>query len=132
MSRYFAENDNESVKTEVFTITSADAKKAHGFFGDYDKRKKFKSESEEMYTKKKRKGYDKFPGKAPINSQHLEKHQYSDGFNPKNRHGKYAQKMAAKRENDRRQAHEIAARTELLLDDDAGFLEPDSDDGTSI
>jgi len=78
--------------------------------------------------RKKRKGYDKFPGKAPINSQHLEKHQYSDGFNPKNRHGKYAQKMAAKRENDRRQAHEIAARTELLLDEDAGFLEPDSDD----
>jgi len=126
MSRYFAENDNESVKTEVFTITSADTKRKHGF--SKDKRKKFKPESEEMYTKKKRKGYDKFPGKAPINSQHLEKHQYSDGFNPKNRHGKYAQKMAAKRENDRRQAHEIAARTELLLDEDAGFLEPDSDD----
>lgn len=126
MSRYFAENDNESIKTEVFTITSADTKKKHGF--SKDKRKKFKPESEEMYTKKKRKGYDKFPGKAPINSEHLEKHQYSDGFNPKNRHGKYAQKMAAKRENDRRQAHEIAARTELLLDEDAGFLEPDSDD----
>jgi len=126
MSRYFAENDNESIKTEVFTITSADTKKRHGF--SKDKRKKFKTESEEMYTKKKRKGYDKFPGKAPINSEHLEKHQYSDGFNPKNRHGKYAQKMAAKRENDRRQAHEIAARTELLLDEDAGFLEPDSDD----
>jgi len=126
MSRYFAENDNESIKTEVFTITSADTKKKHGF--SKDKRKKFKTESEEMYTKKKRKGYDKFPGKAPINSEHLEKHQYSDGFNPKNRHGKYAQKMAAKRENDRRQAHEIAARTELLLDEDAGFLEPDSDD----
>lgn len=126
MSRYFAENDNESIKTEVFTITSADTKRKHGF--SKDKRKKFKTESEEMYTKKKRKGYDKFPGKAPINSQHLEKHQYSDGFNPKNRHGKYAQKMAAKRENDRRQAHEIAARTELLLDEDAGFLEPDSDD----
>ena len=41
---------------------------------------------------------------------------------------KYAQKLAVKREYDRKTAHETAARAELLLGDEAGFLEPDSDD----
>ena len=73
-------------------------------------------------------GKDRFPGKAPIKTESLEKHQYSDAIEPKRFKSKYAQKLAVKREYDRKSAHETAARTELLLEDDAGFIEADSDD----
>ena len=73
-------------------------------------------------------GHDKFPGKATIKADSLEKHQYSEAINPKRFKSKYAQKLAVKREHDRKSAHETAARTELLLGDDAGFIEGDSDD----
>lgn len=73
-------------------------------------------------------GKDKFPGRATIKADSLEKHQYSEAINPKRFKSKYAQKLAVKREHDRKSAHETAARTELLLGDDAGFIEGDSDD----
>ena len=73
-------------------------------------------------------GHDKFPGRATIKADSLEKHQYSEAINPKRFKSKYAQKLAVKREHDRKSAHETAARTELLLGDDAGFIEGDSDD----
>merc|ERR1711944_363394 len=123
-NRYF--NTEESNNAEVFTIGK---KETQGAIKNRKPKNEFKRGDHQLYAKKKRKGnLDRFPGRAPIQPQALEKHQYSDGVDPKKVKSKFAQKMAAKREKDRKRAHEIAARTEILLQDDAGFLEPDSDD----
>ena len=127
MGRYFNEEGTSTDNTEVYTISKADTKQA---IKDRKRKKKSDHYNNEPnpYTKKKQKGIDKFPGKAPIDPVKLEKHQYSEGVNPKRLKSKYAQKLALKREQDRQIAHETAARTEILLQDDAGFLEGDSDD----
>ena len=127
MGRYFNEDGTSTDNTEVFTISKADTKQA---IKDRKRKKKSDRHNDDQgpYTKKKQKGIDKFPGKAPIDPLKLEKHQYSEGVNPKRLKSKYAQKLAYKREQDRQIAHETAARTEILLQDDAGFLEGDSDD----
>ena len=133
MGRYFNEESGEASNAEVYTITKADTDKAAKDRSHVmkDKRKKFRREDRNdggLYAKKRKKGHDKFPGRAPINAEHLERHKYSDGINPKGFKSKYAKNMAAKREKDRQRAHEIAARTEILQPDEAGYLEPDSDD----
>ena len=130
MGRYFTEGDQPG---EVFTITKDDKDQAIKDRSHVmkEKRKKFKRDKADeggMYAKKRKKGRDKFPVKAPIHPDLLDKHKYSDGVNVKRLKSKYAQKMAAKRERERQSAHETAARTEILLQDEAGFLEPDSDD----
>lgn len=131
MGRYFNDEDNGD-SAEVYTISKADKNRAIKDRAAVmkEKRKEFKRRNDnEIYAKpKKRKGKDKFPGRAPIKSENLEKHQYSDSNNPKRFKSKYAQKLAVKREKDRQVAHETAARTEILLGDDAGFVEADSDD----
>ncbi len=131
MSRYFTETQNAESSSEVFQISQAETKQAIKNRGMVmkAKRKEFNHKKEQIYAKSKRKkGKDKFPGKAPISQENLDKHQYSDKINPKGYKSKYAQKLAQKREKEREIAHETAARTELLLGDEAGFLEPDSDD----
>ena len=130
MSRYFTSESKKEVEepAEVFTITKTEANQAIKERKRHEKRAKASDETAKLYAKKRKKGVDKFPGKAPIDSSALEKHQYSDPINPKRFKSKYAQKLAVKREQDRQRAHETAARTEILLQDDAGFLEGDSDD----
>ena len=78
MSRYFAENDG--VATEVYSITkneTNDAIKDRNYVMK-QKRKEFKRSRDELfYSKRKnKKGNDKFPGRAPIKAESLEKHQY--------------------------------------------------------
>jgi len=131
MSRYFNGEDDGGMSAEVFSITKNDTNHAIKNRDRVmkEKRKEFKRSKDELfYAKKKNKGKDRFPGKAPIKTESLEKHQYSDAIEPKRFKSKYAQKLAVKREYDRKSAHETAARTELLLEDDAGFIEADSDD----
>ena len=125
MSRYFTDDSKKEISqpVEVFTITKTETNKAIR-----ESKRHEKSDKNKLYAKKRKKGIDKYPGKAPIDSLALEKHQYSDTINPKRFKSKYAQKLAVKREQDRQKAHETAARTEILLQDDAGFLEGDSDD----
>jgi len=131
MSRYFTEENDGGMSAEVFTISKDDTNHASKIRSSVmrEKGKEFKrSKNELFYAKKKNKGHDKFPGRATIKADSLEKHQYSEAINPKRFKSKYAQKLAVKREHDRKSAHETAARTELLLGDDAGFIEGDSDD----
>jgi len=132
MSRYFTDESNGGMQGEVYSITKSDTNHAIKIRGSVmkEKREEFHRKKDELFyaKRKKKKAKDKFPGRAPINVESLEKHQYSEAINPKRFKSKHAQKLAQKRENDRKSAHETAARTEILLGDDAGFIEPDSDD----
>jgi U3 small nucleolar RNA-associated protein 7 len=134
MNRYFLdgeEQDNGS-PAEVFNITKSETNRAINDRNVVNREKKRRFQREEyqeggLYGKK-RLGKDKYPGKAPVDPEALERHKRSDGVNAKRLKSKFAQKMSEKREKDRQRAHELAARTEILLQDEAGFIEPDSDD----
>ena len=127
--RYFTEDANDE-SIEVFAIGKKETNHAikDRNIVTKEKRKEFKRVKETLYAKKRKKDRDKFPGRAPVQPEVLEKHQYSEAVDVKRIKSKFAQKLAVKKEKDRKRAHEIAARTEILLQDEAGFLEPDSDD----
>ncbi len=136
MGRYFLEKDGDesASKSEVFTITAEDTKNV------INRQRKFKkkqnknrdqdgsADRDSAFAKKRKKGKDKFPGKAPVAPELLEKYNRSDGVKANRLKSKFARKMAQKREFDRQRANEIAARTEILQGDEAGYMEGDSDD----
>ena len=79
MNRYFTDDSKKEQPVEVFTITKTQTNQAIR----ENKRQEKKDNKDKLYAKKRKKGIDKYPGKAPIDSSTLEKHQYSDALNPK-------------------------------------------------
>lgn len=73
----------------------------------------------------------KFPGKAPINPEKSEQHSRGEGFEGKGvKHPLYSIKFKRK-ENKHKYAQEQAARADILLTEDQGFLEVDEDNRTT-
>nr|XP_026494928.1 WD repeat-containing protein 46 [Vanessa tameamea] len=128
MVRYFNTEDN---KDEVTKETSQDVKvykiKPTGRLLKIQKYKKHKIiKNEENIIKEK-----KFAGKAPINPEKLQHHSRGEGFEGKGvRHPLYALKLK-KKESKLKYAQEQAARADILLTEDQGFLEVDEDNRTT-
>jgi hypothetical protein len=137
MGRYFAADEDNDLageakgqKEEVFNITKSQIKKAkRDMKGRNEKSKRNKGDEEgaEQRRRKKRKrtGEDAFPGKAPVNPEALDKQNRGPGIDTKVVRTKFARKETARREAVREQATELAARSELLLAEEAGLLEGD-------
>ena len=87
MSRYFTEESNGGMSEEVYSISKSDTNHAIKIRGSVmkEKREEFHRKKDELFyaKRKKKKAKDKFPGRAPINVESLEKHQYSEAINPK-------------------------------------------------
>ena len=74
---------------------------------------------------------DRFPGKAPVDEEALARHDRGAGVDAKRVKTKFGQKMAKRREEAAASVEETAARAEILLDSEAGYLEcggPDDDE----
>ena len=77
-----------------------------------------------MKSKKKNLvGVDQYPGKAPIDPVSVERHSRGDGIRHEKVKTKYGRKMAKRREELARSVEETAARAEILLQEDSGYLE---------
>ena len=128
MTRYFNESSETSNATEnvatkeekVFSIS----KKQISKFKKYKNKDRI-GDGKNRHSKKKKKivGVDQYPGKAPIDPAALERHSRGDGVRHEKIKTKYGQKMAKRREELARSVEETAARAEILLDEDAGYLE---------
>ncbi|CAK1556099.1 unnamed protein product [Leptosia nina] len=73
---------------------------------------------------------NKFPGKAPIDSKKLEKHSRGDEIGKGVRHPIHALKLK-KKEIKYKYAQEQAARADILLTENAGYLQVDEDHRTT-
>jgi len=71
---------------------------------------------------------DLFPGKAPIDERLLAKHDRGQGVRHEKVKTKFGKKMAKRREEMAASVEETAARAEILLDQDGGYLEAGGDD----
>ena len=129
MTRYFNESSETNTATEnvaskeekVYSIS----KKQISKFKKYKNSDKIGDKYKDRHSKKKKKivGIDQFPGKAPIDPAALERHSRGDGVRHEKVKTKYGQKMAKRREELARSVEETAARAEILLQEDAGYLE---------
>merc|ERR1719295_979336 len=101
---------------EVFTISSSQINKA--------KKKAHKRRLRDGHDvgKKKRKD-DRFPGAAPVDPEALARQDRGAGVNHNKVKTKFGQKMAKRREEAAAIVEETATRAEILLDQDAGYLE---------
>ncbi|XP_060526060.1 WD repeat-containing protein 46 isoform X2 [Cylas formicarius] len=73
----------------------------------------------------------RFKGKAPIPKELLEKYSKGEGVGLKGVHTKVHRKKIEHKEKSIKFANELAARTELLLTEEAGFLEADAGETTT-
>jgi len=111
---------------EVFQISKSQINKAK------KKAKKKRLRDNELRERKKvKKEDDRFPGKAPVDEEALARHDRGAGVDAKRVKTKFGQKMAKRREEAAASVEETAARAEILLDSEAGYLEcggPDDDE----
>lgn len=125
MGRYFPEDGKQEAggKEEVFTIndTAIEKAKARVFH-------KPKREHGNKSYRKKKKGADPFPGKKPVDPAALERHARGEGVDTAKVTTKFKQKEQARREQRIEFAAGQAARAELLLQEEAGFLEGDEEE----
>ena len=122
-ARYF--QDEESGET-VFKVTKSQIRKTQ-------KAAKFKAKEKQQQRQnkwnKRKKGSDPFPGKKPLDESALERHSRGvEGVNVDKIRTKFGKKKQERRGKAASDAAELAARTELLLDDECGFLEGDETD----
>ena len=103
----------KAVEGEVYSISGSQINKAKKF-----RKKKFKTG----------KGIDKFPGKAPVDRKALDRHSRGEGVHHERVKTKFGKKMAKRREEMAANVEETAARAEILLDQDAGYMEAGGDD----
>ncbi|XP_072943742.1 WD repeat-containing protein 46 [Epargyreus clarus] len=90
-----------------------------------------KYKNSDKVRKPKNKDKKKFPGKAPIHPDKLEQHSRGEGVAGKGvRHPLYAVKLK-KKERKISYAQDQAARAEILLTEDQGYLEVDEDERTT-
>lgn len=104
--------------TEVFTV-KLDGKKFSRIKPKFDR-----GQSKSWRTKGGPKP-DRFPGKAPLDPVAVMRHSRGDGVKAARVKTKYGQKMAKRREELAKATEETAARTEFLLQEDAGYLVAD-------
>jgi len=106
---------------EVFTVSASQINKAK------KKAKKRRMQAlrdkEDQDKKKRRKDADKFPGAAPVDEAAMARQDRGAGVNHNRVKTKFGQKMAKRREEAAQNVEETAARAEILLDQDAGYLE---------
>ena len=123
MGRYYG-GEVEAGKEEVYTVSEETVNKIV-------KRQNFKPQKLKgnKYSKdrKKRRDNDPFPGKKPVNPDSLEKHKRGDGVDTEKVKTKFKQKEQKRREEKIQFAEEQSARAEIFLNEDAGFLEGDSE-----
>ncbi|XP_071948540.1 WD repeat-containing protein 46-like [Antedon mediterranea] len=86
---------------------------------------------EDENKQKRNKRKDKFAGPAPINKEALKKYKRGEQNNVKHLIDKKHKRNLKNEEHKIKQAEEEAARAELLLTEEAGFLEADEGEETS-
>ncbi|GAB0089722.1 WD repeat-containing protein 46 [Sergentomyia squamirostris] len=74
---------------------------------------------------------NKYPGPAPIDPESLEKHSRGPGIDVKGGKKSFHTARIKKKEIYYEFANEQAARTEILLKEDEGYIEPDEDEETA-
>ncbi|CAG9096266.1 unnamed protein product [Plutella xylostella] len=128
--RYFSSNEETEEKkapsnqdVEVYNIKITKALK-----NKFQNRSTNKVQKKVIDKKEKKK---KFPGKAPINPKSLERHSRGEGFEGKGvKHPLYLLKLK-KRENKFHYAQEQAARAEILLAGEQGYVEVEDEGKTT-
>ena len=133
MTRYFNKDScEENLQTTTEKVTTEQAKVYSISQKHINKVKKYKNASDknDIFDKNKRRkskkkiiGIDEYPGKAPIDPAALERHSRGEGVRYEKVKTKYGQKMAKRREELAVSVEETAARAEILLQEDAGYLE---------
>lgn len=121
MGRYFVESDKAD-KVEVFNVTEKAIQKAKG----RHKHKK-PTTSQIKYKKGKKNAADPFPGRKPVEDEKVEEHSRGEKVDVKKVKTKFKQRELERKEKLVAFAAEQAARTEILLAEEAGFLEGDED-----
>ena len=124
MGRYYGVEGEESKREEVYTVSEETVNKI--VKRQHFKPQKLKANKYEKDRKKRREN-DPYPGKKPVNPESLEKHQRGQGVDTQQVKTKFKQKEQKRREDKIQFAEEQSARTEIFLNEDAGFLEGDSD-----
>ena len=125
MSRYFKETDDGNGSTNsketVFHINDK-------VIGKVKKRQEFQPHKFKANKyKKTKKRADPYPGKKPVDPAALAKHSHGDGVSTEKVKTKFKQKEQARREEKITFAEEQSARTEILLQEEAGYLEGDEE-----
>ena len=77
--------------------------------------------------KKGKKRPDQFPGKKPVDPVALSKHSHGEGVSTEKVKTKFKKKEQTRREEKIAFAEEQSARTEILLQEEAGYLEGDEE-----
>lgn len=125
MGRYFIDDDGAAgKKEEVYNISNdviRKAKRKQGYKPEKVKGNEYKKK------KKGKKGADPFPGKKPIDPVALDVHRRGDGVDTEKVKTKFKQKEQQRREGRIEYAAEQSTRVELLLADEAGWLEGDEE-----
>ena len=125
MGRYFKENDDGNTNSKetktVFNIGDDVVEKVK-------KRQEFKPHKFKANKyKKEKKRPDPYPGKKPVDPAALAKHSHGEGVSTEKVRTKFKKKEQTRREEKIAFAEEQSARTEILLQEEAGYLEGDKD-----
>lgn len=124
MGRYFFDEDNKPQSEEVYNISNdvvSKVKRKQSYKPDKVKGNDYKKK------KKAKKGSDPYPGKKPIDPESLERHNRGEGVDTEKVKTKFKQKEQARREQRIEFAAEQSARAEILLGEEAGWIEGDEE-----
>ncbi|MCJ8735218.1 hypothetical protein PDJAM_G00244360 [Pangasius djambal] len=126
--RYWEETKNEDDKnTDKDKNSEGDAPQEVSDKKDDERRKKSNRRTDGKFISGKK---DPFPGEAPIPEQQLRKFQRGKKFQKLNKARKKAKEIIARSEAASDLAQKEAARYDLLLPEEAGFLEGDEGEDT--
>ena len=102
---------------EVFKVTKSQIKKA--------KKEQHKRNKTTKRGMRREGEADPFPGRAPVDPEAADRQNRGPAMDAKTIKTKYAKKEAQRREAVREMASDLAARSEMLLSEEAGYLEGD-------
>ena len=122
MGRYFTETDI-SDKPQIFKISDDDLNLAKA----KSRNKKNKVKSVDYKKKNVRKPADPYPGRKPVDPTKIEEQSRGQQVDIKKIKSRFKQKEQRKREKRLEFAAEQTVRAEVLLAEEAGFLEGDDD-----
>ena len=120
MGRYFTESEKTD-KIEIFKVNPEEIQKMK-------RKSRFKNPKTNgiKYRKgKQAKGSDPFPGRKPVDPEKVEEHSRGEKMDVTKVKTKFKQRELERKEKQIAFAAEQAARTEILLSEEAGFLEGD-------
>ena len=121
MGRYYT--DSQPSKTEVFSVSDKDIKQVKM----KNRHKKNRVKALKYSKGKPGKSADPFPGRKPVDPVKLEEHSRGEKVDVKKIKTKFKQREQQRREERLEFAAEQAARAEVLLAEEAGFLQGDED-----